>query len=80
MDKKLIEIENKIKSFLLNELENTIEEEKHLTLEDIEDLAERKDYIENAELKDLLEEFDEDELENVLSKDEIEYLKKKGLI
>jgi len=80
MDKKLIEIENKIKSFLLNELENTIEEEKHLTLEDIEDLAERKDYIENVELKDLLEEFDEDELENVLSKDEIEYLKKKGLI
>ena len=80
MDKKLIEIENKIKSFLLNELENTIEEERHFTLEDIEDLAERKDYIENAELKDLLDEFDEDELENVLTEDEIEYLKKKGLI
>ena len=76
MDKKLIEIENKIKSFLLNELEK----ERHFTLEDIEDLAERKDYIENAELKDLLDEFDEDELENVLTEEEIEYLKRKGLI
>jgi len=80
MDKKLIKIEDKIKSFLLNELENTIEEEKHLTLDDIEDLAERKDYIENAELKDLLEDFEEEELENILTEEEIEYLKKKGLI
>jgi len=80
MDKKLIEIENKIRNFLLNDLKNTIEEEKYLTHEDIEDFCKYKEFIEKAKFKDLLEEFDEDKLENVLDEEEIEYLRKKGLI
>ena len=71
----LVEIENKIRAFLLEELKKTIEEE-YLTPDDFLDYAERENYIRKAKLKELLKEFYDEKLELVLTEEEIEYLKR----
>jgi len=78
-DMKLVEIANKVRAFLLEELDKTVDEEHHLTPDDFSSYAERRNYIKNAKLKKLLEEFDEEKLELVLNSEEIEYLKKRKL-
>ena len=78
-DMKLVEIANKVRAFLLEELDNTVDEEHHLTPDDFASYTERRNYIRNTKLKKLLEEFDEDKLELVLNSEEIEYLKKRKL-
>jgi len=80
VDKKLIKIENKIRAYLLNELEQTLAEEKTLSVYDIEELGEMKDNIENTSFEELLKDFDEEELKKILAEEEIRYLKRRGLI
>ena len=80
VDKKLIKIENKIRAYLLNELEQTLAEEKTLSVYDIEELCEMKDNIENTSFEELLKDFDEEELKKILAEEEIRYLKRRGLI
>ena len=74
------EIEEKIRQFLLDDLYATIEETKHLTIDDIESYSGFEEWLEEATLKDFIDEYGLDWIicnVHVLEDEEIEYLEKK---
>lgn len=70
-------IEEKIRSALLRDLDATIEESKHVTIDDVEAFSETRKWIENATLKDFVDEYGVDELASraCLNEEEMGYLR-----
>jgi len=77
MDEK--EIDNKIRTALLNDIQATVEEDGNIDMDAVESYAGYIRWVETAPLEEIIDEYGIEDLEirACLDEDEVEYLKKK---